>query len=234
MRCRIMKNPLKGFTAFDYSLWGVSAATIITAFLLTEPRDYINLATSLVGVTALIFIAKGRVLGQILTVVFAALYGVVSYFFRYYGEMITYLGMTAPIAIVTVIDWLRHPFKDSAEVSVGKVSKKQLVLMSVLSIAVTAAFGALLYYLNTPNLVVSIISITTSFVASYLSLLRSPYYAAAYAANDVVLIVLWILAAVKTPSYAPMIACFAAFLLNDVYGLISWRKMKKRQEKTAV
>ena len=84
--------------------------------------------------------------------------------------------------------------------------------------------------LNTANLIFSTISITTSFVASYLTFLRSPYYAIGYSANDVVLIILWILASVEDISYLPMVACFIMFLFNDLYGFYNWRRMQKRQK----
>jgi hypothetical protein len=61
---------------------------------------------------------------------------------------------------------------------------------------------------------------------------RSPYYAVAYAANDIVLIALWTLAAMEDISYVPMVACFAMFFFNDIYGFINWQKMK-REQKTA-
>lgn len=51
----------------------------------------------------------------------------------------------------------------------------------------------------------------------------------ACAANDMVLIVLWILAALEDISYLSVMICFALFLVNDIYGYISWRKMERRQ-----
>jgi nicotinamide riboside transporter PnuC len=75
----------------------------------------------------------------------------------------------------------------------------------------------------------STLSVTTSFIAVYLTFRRSPYFALAYAANDIVLIVLWILAATKDVSYLSVMICFVLFLVNDVYGYISWRKMEQRQ-----
>lgn len=80
--------------------------------------------------------------------------------------------------------------------------------------------------LGTANLAVSTISVTTSFLAAYLTACRSPYYALAYAGND---IVLWIAAARTQPDCIPMIACFAAFLANDIYGFYAWQRMKRRQ-----
>ena len=70
---------------------------------------------------------------------------------------------------------------------------------------------------------------TTSFLAVYLTFRRSPGYALGYAANDVVLIVLWVLAALADPAYVSVAVCFAAFLVNDLYGFFSWRKMECRQ-----
>ena len=69
----------------------------------------------------------------------------------------------------------------------------------------------------------------TSFLAVYLTFRRSSFFAIAYAANDIVLIILWMLASVKNMKYISVVVCFAAFLVNDVYGFISWRKMEKRQ-----
>ena len=204
----------KGLTKFERGLWLISLV-IVTA--------------SLIGVTALIFIAKGYVLGQILTVVFAVFYGIISVMFKYYGEMITYLFMTTPMAIVSAVEWYKNPYLNSKEVRVSSVTKRQITIMLLLTAVVTVIFYFVLKALDTANLIISTISITTSFLASYLTYLRSPYYALAYGANDIVLIALWILASIKDTSYIPMIFCFVMFLFNDIYGFVSWQKMKTRQ-----
>lgn len=75
---------------------------------------------SLVGVTSLIFNAKGNPFGQFLMVVFSLLYGIISFTFAYYGEMITYLGMTMPMAIFALISWLKNPYNgNKSEVKVN-------------------------------------------------------------------------------------------------------------------
>ena len=89
----------------------------------------------------------------------------------------------------------------------------------------------ILKYFNTANLIPSTFSVSTSFLAAYLTFRRSPYFALAYASNDVVLIVLWVLASLKDISYISVVICFIVFLVNDLYGFISWLRMMKRQEK---
>lgn len=86
---------------------------------------------------------------------------------------------------------------------------------------------------NTANIVPSTISVTTSFIAVYMTLRRSPFFALGYAANDVVLIVLWSLASASDARYISVVACFSAFLVNDIYGFLSWLKMKERQKETS-
>lgn len=221
---------MKGFKKFDYALWICSLIIITVCFLIPEEKDYLTLAASLIGVTALIFIAKGKVAGQVLTVIFAVFYGVVSFFFKYYGEMITYLGLSAPAAVLAIISWVRHTDKDRAEVKVSSLTKTKIIILLVLTVVVTVAFYFILDALNTANLIISTVSVATSFLASALVFLRSPYYALAYAANDVVLIVMWSLASVESLSYIPMAVCFGLFLISDIYGYICWRKMKKRQQ----
>jgi len=102
-------------------------------------------------------------------------------------------------------------------------------LMTVLTIAVTIIFYFVLKYLGTANLLVSTFSVTTSFVAVFLSYKRSPYFALGYAFNDIVLIILWILASVTDMSYLSVVICFIIFLVNDLYGFYNWKKMQRKQ-----
>lgn len=144
--------------------------------------------------------------------------------------MLTYVGMTMPMAVVSLVTWLRHPFKgNKSQVEVHKVRKSEICVMLILTAIVTAAFYFILKHLNTAKLVPSTVSVTTSFLAVYLTYLRSPYYAMAYAANDIVLIVLWSLAAINNPECIAVICCFAAFLINDIYGFVSWRRLQRIQ-----
>lgn len=217
----------------EFVIWLLSVITIAVSFLLVSEKDYLTLTASLIGATALIFVAKGEVLGQILTVVFSIFYGVISFKFRYFGELITYVGMTAPIALMSTVTWLKNPYKKGeSEVKIAKLTKGKIILMIVLTAVTTFVFYFILRYFNTANLFFSTVSVATSFSASYLMLFRSPYYAVAYAANDVVLIILWVLASVTNIQYVPMVICFVIFLVNDLFGFISWQKRKKQQRNT--
>lgn len=227
---RFMINTFKSFTKLELGLWLSSSLVIIVSFLVLNTRDNLTLMASLLGATALILLSKGNVLGQILTVAFSIVYGIISYSYNYYGEMITYLGMTAPIAIISIITWLKNSFKgDITQVKIASLQKKEFCSMIAIGILVAVVFFFILKSLNTNRLILSTISIFTSFIASYLTMRRCRFYALAYAVNDIILIALWILATIDNIKYLPMIMCFAIFLCNDLYAFINWSRSKKLQ-----
>ena len=226
-----MKKLFNYFTKFEIGLWISSVLLILISFCIFDRENYMTLIASLIGATFLIFNAKGNPIGQLLTMVFGLLYAIISYEYAYYGEMITYMGMTFPMAFVAFVSWLKNPYKDNkAEVKVNRLPKKEIPFMIALTIVVTVIFYFVLRYFNTANLVPSTVSVTTSFIAVYLTFRRSPYFALAYAMNDVVLIVLWILASITDISYLSVVICFIVFFVNDMYGFISWKQMEKRQK----
>lgn len=216
---------LQYFSRAERLLWGLSVAFIVGSFCAFDRENYLTLAASLIGVTSLIFNAKGNPIGQVLMVLFSLLYGIISYTFAYYD-----LGMTMPMAVFALISWLKNPYNGRrSEVKVNTIGKKEIVLMCLAAVVATGVFYWILKMFHTANLLPSTLSVTTSFLAVYLTFRRSAYFALAYASNDIVLIALWVLASLADTRYLSAVVCFVAFLVNDLYGFINWRRMKERQ-----
>lgn len=227
-----MKKITAYFSKGEIALWILSVSVIVISFFAFKGNDFLSLIASLIGVTSLVFLAKGNPFGNVLMIIFSLLYTIISYTFSYYGEMITYMGMTAPMSLFALISWLRNPYGNKkSQVKISKLTKKGFISGVVLTVAVTFVFYFILEAFNTANIVPSTISVATSFFAAYLTFKRSPFYALAYAANDVVLIVLWVMATMENTEYVSVLICFIVFLVNDLYGFINWRKMEKIQRK---
>ena len=225
-----MNNPIKALSKREWALWIGSLVIVFISNIISSDRDLLTLIAALIGITSLIFAAKGNVWAQILMILFSILYGIISYRFRYWGEMITYLGMTLPMAVWSTITWVKNPSKKNKnEVAIQRLNSKHIVALIFSTFIVTWVFYLILRLFSTPNIGFSTISITTSFVAAALTMLRSSYYALAYASNDIVLIVLWSLASIENPVYMPVIVIFSIFFLNDMYGFISWRRREIKQ-----
>ena len=229
-----VKGMCRYFSKGELLLWVLSAVTITISFLLFDRTNYLTLIASLIGVTSLIFNAKGNPFGQLLMVIFSVLYGIISCSFSYYGEMITYMGMTGPMAFFALVSWLRNPYKGKkSQVKVNSINRKEAWFTVLLTAVVTVVFYFILKYFETANLFFSTVSVTTSFAAVYLTFRRSPYFALIYALNDIVLIILWVYASLSDITYLSVVICFIMFLVNDIYGFVSWLKMEKKQNSTA-
>lgn len=231
MKSGVIISMLKSLSRFERILWCFSLLTVTLSYIFSPEFMPVTFIASLIGVTSLIFIAKGNAWGQILMLIFGILYAVISYRQRYYGEMITYLAMTAPAALISAVTWFRHPYeKGKNEVKISRLNVKKIFVICFVTTALSFVFYFLLKYFNTANLFWSTVSIATSLLASLLTFLRSSYYALAYSANDIILIILWISASLESPGNIPMIACFSTFFINDLYGFINWRKMQILQK----
>lgn len=227
-----LRSALTYFSKAELILWLFSLTAILISFFAFRQSDYLNLIASLIGVTSLIYCAKGNPVGQVMMIIFSLLYGYISYSVSYYGEMVTYLGMTLPMSVFSLVSWFKNPFvKGKSEVRVNKISKKEFFLSLILTSAVTLFFYFILKFLSTANIIPGTISVATSFLAADLTFRRSPYFALAYAVNDIVLIILWILASLRDTGYVSVIVCFVIFLINDLYGFYNWKKMEKKQHK---
>ena len=224
-----MSNPLKTLTKKEWGLWIGSLLIIAVSNVLSGDIDLLILIAAWIGITSLIFAAKGNVWSQILMIVFSILYGIISWQFRYWGEMITYLGMTMPMAIWSTITWLKNPAKNGKEVAIQRLTKKHIVGIVFFGTIITVVFYYILYLLDTPNIVFSTISITTSFIAASCTMLRTSYSALGSASNDIVLIIQWALASIDDRVYIPVLVNFVIFFLNDMYGFISWKKREAIQ-----
>ena len=227
-----MKKIHSYFSLFEWILLFGSIIVITVSFFVFHNTEYFYLFSSILGVISLAFLAKGSPIGMVLTIIFSLMYANISYTNQYYGEMITYVGMTGVIATITLVSWIRHPSKRSKnEVEIHDDLKwKEYVFLFFLSSAVTVGFYFVLKYLNTKNLIVSTISIFTSFTASYLALRRCRFYALVYVVNDIVLIVLWSMATVDNMSYLAITICFITFLIYDFYSFINWTRLQKKQK----
>ena len=230
----MFKKAVAYFSKGELALWCLSVTLIVVSFCIFGGNGLLTLAASLIGVTSILLNAKGNPIGQMLMIVFSLLYGIISYSFSYYGEMLTYLGMTMPMSVFALVSWLRHPYKGKrSEVRINSISAAETVIMFAVAAAVTAGFYFVLRYFDTANIVPSTVSVTTSFLAVYLTFRRSPFFSLAYAANDIVLIILWTLASLTERRYISVEVCFAAFFINDVYGFIGWKRLKIKQSEAA-
>lgn len=228
-----MKEFFKSWNLFEKLFLIISLFIVIGCFFLGTDKNILSLVTSVLGVITVIFGAKGLVWAPIINIVYNIVYILLSYSQGFYGEVIIYIFLMTPLNIAMIVSWFKNKSKkDENIVAVNKLSKREYILLFIFTLFISVGFYLLLKALNTNALLISTISLIDSFIASYLLFRRCSNYALSYIVNDIILIVLWSFAIKNNGiAYLPIVLSFIVFLVNDIYGLISWKKREKEQNK---
>ena len=193
-----------------------------------------TLYTSLYLITALLM-SKGKVECYFIGFVSVFFYGIVSYNQGYYGELIITAFLTFPIMIVGIISWLRHQDKEDDTVIISSLSKKEITIVLLSQLLLFWIYYFILKIFNTELLVISTISIVTSVLASYFEARRSELSLFCYIANDLVIIILWIIPIVNgNIELISVLVGPILLLINDIYGSYNWSRIKKWQKEKGI
>jgi len=228
-----MKNKfLKDWTKLEKTLLFGSVVLVSLVGIIFK-SDLLTTICSIVGIVTALLLAKGKNLGQIFGLLIVALYSIVSFKNRYYGEVIIYLCIMLPMYIIGIISWFRHQNKDTNSVEVNRITIKEWIIVLFASIVCFIGIYFLLKAFNTNQLFISSLSVIDSLFAVYLGVRRSKYSFYFYVVNDLILILLWGIPVITgTIILILMVFNLLINLINDLYGIYNWKKLEKMRGET--
>lgn len=227
-----IKKLFNKFSLYNYIYLACAYVIIIVGLILSDDKNYFSFTTSLIGVTAFLFSAKGLVVAPMLSSIYYVMYGLLSLTQKYYGEAIVNGLISLPIAIFSIITWLRNKNKkENVDVQVNQLKKKEYLCMMPALIVIFVGAFFMLKALNANQVVINTISIVCCIAAGYLMMRRSPFYALAYICADIAVITLWSITIFNGGlSYLPTLLSVCCFFVNDVYGLVNWQRKGRKQK----
>ena len=225
-----MLNFFKKFTLFEKLLLVISIIVLLATGIIFN-SSIVTIICTVLFVFAIMLIAKGNYLGQIIGIVVTILYSYISYKNRYYGEIIINIGIVLPLYILGIISWIKHENKETKTVKINQLGFKEWLIALVLSIGVYFGIYYLLKSQNTNLLIVSTLSVVASLFGMYLNVRRSSYSFLLFIINDIILIFLWGIPSFKGDyTLVPLFINPIINLFNDSYGLYNWKKNEKLQK----
>lgn len=224
---------LKSWTIFErlFLVLGTISAFVLT-FLFKG--TWIDLGYTLLYFWTALLLAKGKYSCYIIGIISTFFYAYVSYTNSYYGEVIIAMCCTLPLMIVGLVNWLRHQ-DNTNTVIIKEITKKELLLVLLSQVVMFVGYYYLLKIFNTNNLLVSTFSIVASIIATYLTARRSEYGFVGFIINDIILITLWSIPVISgNCNLIPVLLCPVLLLINDIYGVYNWRRIKNKQKIGAI
>lgn len=210
-------------------LFGSIILVSLIAFIFKS--DLLTTICSIVGIITALLLAKGKNLWQLFWILITILYSIVSFNNKFYWEVIIYIFMMLPMYIIGIATWIKHKNKKTNTVEVNKISKKEFILTTIISVFVFIWIYFLLKGFDTNELIVSTISVLASLFAIYLQIRRSRFSFYFYIINDLILIVLrWIPVILWNLLVLPMLLNPIVNLINDSYGVYNWKILEKQQK----
>ncbi len=219
----------KGWTIFEKLFFFLGT---IFVFLLTFlfKGTWIDFGYTLLYFWTALLLAKGKYACYIIGIISTFFYAYVSYSNSYYGEVIIAVLCTLPLMVIGLINWLRHQ-DDTKTVIIKEITKKELIVVLLSQVVMFLGYYYLLKIFNTNNLLVSTFSIVASIIATYLTARRSEYGFIGFIINDLILIVLWSIPIINGESnLIPVLLCPVLLLINDIYGVYNWKRIKNKQK----
>lgn len=220
---------LKDWTKFEkaFLFIGTIAALILTYVF---KGTWIDLGYALLYFWTALLLAKGKFACYIVGIVSTFFYAFVSYSNSYYGEVIIAMCCTLPLMIVGLINWLKHQ-DNTNTVIIKEITKKELILVLLSQVVMFFGYYYLLKAFNTNNLLVSAFSVMASVIATYLTARRCEHGFIGFIINDIILIVLWGIPVINGElNIIPVLICPVLLLINDIYGVYNWKRIKDNQK----
>lgn len=221
-----MKKLFSDWTKFEIILLLLSLSIVIISGILCN-STVLTIICSITGILCALTQAKGKAISQFIGLILVILYSILSFQNKYYGETLIYIFIMLPLFVSGIVSWIRNINKETNTVKENKLTKKEWVILTSISIVLFIGLYYLLKFLNTNQLFVSTLSMVTSLFATYLVARRSKYGFLFYMGNDIILFILWGIPVIQGGLVLiPMLFNPIINFINDCYGWNSWNKRK--------
>ena len=193
--------------------------------------DILTTSCSIIDILAMLLIAKGKNIGQLLGILITVLYSIVSFKNGFYGEVIIYIFMMLPMYLIGIVSWIKHKNKETNSVEINNIYKSEWIIVSIVSVIVFIGVYYLLKAFNTNELLVSTLSVLASLFGIFFQIRRSRYAFIFYIINDIILAILWGIPVINGEfSLLPIFLDPVFIFLNDMYGFYNWTRLEKKQK----
>lgn len=224
-----MKNLFKNWTLFEKILIIASFFTVLITGICFK-NDVLTITTSILGIFCAFFLAKGFLIAQFSGILLVVLYSILCFQNAFYGEMMVYILIMLPMYVWGIFEWKKHKSEKTNSVEVNSIKWQEWIIVSVVAMILFIAFYFILKALNTSQLIISTLSVIDNIFAVYLLARRSKYGFVSYIVNDLILIALWGIPVIQGNFLViAMLINPIVNLINDIYGVVNWSKLQKRQ-----
>jgi nicotinamide mononucleotide transporter len=225
-----LKDYFENWNWWDWS-WTVIASIVGTWIGLQWGeggwRTWLSIITMLTGMWCVILVAKGRIFNYYIGIVNILGYGYISFTYQLYGETMLNILYYLPMSFFGLYIWSKHKdlrVKDA--VDVRYLSDAHREAYGALTILAFLVYGIILNKMGDPYPYLDSASTVLSIVAMWALAWRYFEQWILWIIVDVVSVYMWYRVMIDSGTNdIALLVMWIAFLINAVYGYISWYRM---------
>lgn len=230
----MLKEYFKDWNLWDW-LWTYTAS--ITGIWLGffwgagDWNTVLSVVTCLTGLWCVILVAKGRIFNYYLGIVNVIGYAWIAYQYQLYGEVMLNAIYFLPMQFVGLYIWTKNKnFLIKDAVKIKFMTNYQRFMWLLLSVTATLGYGIVLHYMKDPVPYLDSTSTVLSIIAMILMAWRYMEQWILWIVVDIVSIAMWYIVIGENGARdIAMLVMWSAYLVNAIYGSISWIKMYQKQ-----
>ena len=228
----IIKQELTGWKKWQV-LWLAFAIITILGVSIQQGDTWIGIIASVTGVICVVLCGMGRVSNYLYGTINVILYAYIAWKAKYYGDVMLNLLYYLPTNFIGWAAWNKHINAETNVVYKKRMTLKQDVLLTIISIVSVAAYAYILRLLGGNLPIVDSMSTVFSVIAQILMIKRFMEQWVIWIVVDVVSVIMWIAALSTEGASIAVLLMWAVYLANAVIMFVKWYRESRLQEKIA-
>jgi len=220
---RFIKLELTGWTKTE--ILGLSAVLMlifINAFI--KHDSPVAVTSAVCGILYTIIAGKGKLSCYFFGLCGSGFYSYLAFNNALYGNLLLYLCYYIPMQILGIFKWKNHLKKSTNEIFKTKLTTRERLCLSAITICFCLAGAYILFLLNDKNPVYDGITTILSVAGMYLTVRRCIEQWIIWMIVNALSVIMWINVLMSGEKVYSTVIMWAVYFLLAVYFYIKWKK----------
>lgn len=211
-----------------YEKFGLGIIYLILVCNLIIFKDSpIAVTSAFFGITYTFLAGKGNPICYLFGIMGSGFYGYLSFHNALWGNLLLYMGYYIPMQIVGFFKWNSHLKTGSSEIIKTSLSKKERLILSAITLILTALAIVVLYFTQDKKPIIDGITTVFSLAGMYLTVRRAIEQWGVWIFVNGLSAIMWGLIALSGEKVYSTVIMWSVYFVLGIYFYFCWEKELK-------
>ena len=211
-----------------YEKFGLGIIYLILVCNLIIFKDSpIAVTSAFFGITYTFLAGKGNPICYLFGIMGSGFYGYLSFHNALWGNLLLYMGYYIPMQVVGFFKWNSHLKTGSSEIIKTSLSKKERLILSAITLILTALAIVVLYFTQDKKPIIDGITTVFSLAGMYLTVRRAIEQWGVWIFVNGLSAIMWGLIALSGEKVYSTVIMWSVYFVLGIYFYFCWKKELK-------